>query len=56
MAQMYSTENFWTLLNTVTLIGHMEVFRELLKHGAKLESANNNDWTTLNTAALTGHV
>ena len=34
----------------------MEVVRELLKHGAKMESANNYVWTPLNEAASNGHM
>jgi ankyrin repeat protein len=34
----------------------MEVVRELLKHGAGVESANKNGWTPLNKAADKCHV
>ena len=34
----------------------MEVVRELLKHGAKVESADNNGQTALNIAATRGHM
>ena len=34
----------------------MEAVRELLKHGAKVESAKKVVWTPLYTAALKGHV
>jgi len=34
----------------------VDVVRELLKHGAKLESASNYHWTPLYTAASNGHV
>ena len=32
------------------------VVRELLKHGAKVESADKDGWTALHTAAHKGHV
>jgi len=35
---------------------HVEVVRELLKHGAKLESANNNSSTPILIAAVKAHV
>jgi ankyrin repeat protein len=34
----------------------VEVVRELLKHGAKVESANKYDWTPLKSAAGIGHM
>ena len=34
----------------------MEVVRELVKHGANVDRANNDGWKTLYTAAKTGHV
>jgi ankyrin repeat-rich membrane spanning protein len=51
-----ATKNGWTTLKSAADEGHVEVFRELLKHGAKLESATNNGWTTLKSAADEGHV
>jgi ankyrin repeat protein len=37
-----ANNNGWTPLNSAAEKGHLDIVRELLKHGAKLESANNN--------------
>jgi len=34
----------------------VEVFRELLKHGAEVESADKYGWTPLESGVLNGHV
>ena len=34
----------------------MQVVRDLLKHGAKVEIADNDGWTTLKSASTKGHM
>jgi ankyrin repeat protein len=48
--------NDWIPLNSAADDGHVEVVRELLKHDAKVKSANNSGWTPLKTAATKGHL
>jgi len=47
-------KDVWTPLESAALNGHVEVFRELLKHGAELESEDKDVWTTLELAACNG--
>jgi hypothetical protein len=37
----------WTLIQSAAANGHVEVVRELLKHGNRVESVDNNGWTPL---------
>ena len=45
-----------TPLNSAAFNGHVEVIRELLKHGGKVDRAKSNGWTPLKLAATVGHM
>ena len=49
-------KNGYTLLKTGTEKVHVEIIREMLNHGAVVESSNNYFRTPFNTAGLEGHV
>jgi ankyrin repeat protein len=51
-----ANEDGWTALMSAAFKGHLEVVKELLKHGAKVKGADKDGWTPLKIAAKYGHM
>jgi len=45
-----------TSLNTAAKYGHLEVFSEMLNHGASVDMTNNYGRVPLNVTAVNSHV